>query len=106
MGLESGSQRPTMLLAVAGQAVLGLVKSLSGGVRSAGIVVMSREGASASRVDPGVVVAPDVDWFNNRRIHSSLGDLSPAEFETALYDEVDPAAEAGSETTEALRNPV
>ena len=39
--------------------------------------------------------ADDVEWatliyidrFNNRRIHSSLGDLSPAEFEAAFYDE-------------------
>ena len=47
-----------------------------------------------------------IDWFNNRRIHSSLGDLPPAEFEAAFYDETNPAAEAGSQTTESLRNPV
>ena len=26
-----------------------------------------------------------VDWYNNRRLHSSLGYLSPAEYETAHY---------------------
>ena len=47
-----------------------------------------------------------IDWFNNRRIHSSLGDLSPAEFEAAFYDETEPVNEAGSETIESLGNPV
>ena len=47
-----------------------------------------------------------IDWFNNRRIHGSLDDLSPAEFEATFYDETNPAAEAGSQTTESLRNPV
>jgi len=47
-----------------------------------------------------------IDWFNNRRIHGSLDDLSPAEFEDAFCDETNPAAEAGSQTTESLRNPV
>ncbi len=26
-----------------------------------------------------------VDWFNNRRLHSALGDVPPAEFEAAYY---------------------
>lgn len=26
-----------------------------------------------------------VDWFNNRRLHSELGDIPPAEFETEYY---------------------
>ena len=47
-----------------------------------------------------------IDWFNNRRIHSSLGDLPPAEFEAAFYDVTEPGEEAGSQTTESLRNPV
>jgi putative transposase len=26
-----------------------------------------------------------VDWFNNRRLHSELGDIPPAEFEELYY---------------------
>lgn len=26
-----------------------------------------------------------VDWFNNRRLHTALGDVPPAEFEAAHY---------------------
>ncbi len=26
-----------------------------------------------------------VDWFNNRRLHSALGDVPPAEFEATHY---------------------
>ena len=26
-----------------------------------------------------------VDWFNQRRLHSELGDIPPAEFETLYY---------------------
>jgi len=47
-----------------------------------------------------------IDWFSNRRIHSSLGDLSPAEFEAAFYNETESANQAASETSESLRNPV
>ena len=47
-----------------------------------------------------------VDWFNNRRIHSSLDDLSPAAFEAAFYAENEAVISAASETIESLRNPV
>ena len=26
-----------------------------------------------------------IDWFNNRRLHSELGDIPPAEFEALYY---------------------
>ena len=29
-----------------------------------------------------------VDWYNNRRLHSSLGNVPPAEFEAAYYDQI------------------
>ncbi len=31
------------------------------------------------------VTASWVDWYNNRRLHSTLGDIPPEEFETAYY---------------------
>ena len=30
-------------------------------------------------------IAAWVDWYNQRRLHSSLGMISPTEFETAHY---------------------
>ena len=31
-----------------------------------------------------------VDWFNNTRLHGSLGDIPPAEFEAAYYAQLAP----------------
>jgi transposase InsO family protein len=37
-----------------------------------------------------------VDWFNNRRLLSSIGDVPPAEFEAMYYAaKKSPAQEAG-----------
>jgi putative transposase len=38
-----------------------------------------------------------VDWFNRRRLHSELGMVPPAEFEAIYYDQMEPAALAGSQ---------
>ncbi len=37
-----------------------------------------------------------VDWYNNRRIHSGCGNMSPADFESLFYmqDEADIVAES------------
>ncbi len=35
-----------------------------------------------------------VDWFNNRRLLESIGDIPPAELEQAYYDQFDSQAEA------------
>ena len=35
-----------------------------------------------------------VDWFNNRRLLESIGDIPPAELEQAYYDQLDSQAEA------------
>jgi putative transposase len=32
-----------------------------------------------------------IDWFNHRRLHSSIGDVPPAEFEAAYYAALEPA---------------
>jgi putative transposase len=38
-----------------------------------------------------------VDWFNQRRLHSELGMVPPAEFETAHCHQSTPAAMAGTQ---------
>jgi transposase InsO family protein len=39
-----------------------------------------------------------VDWFNNRRLLEPIGNVPPAEFEQAYYDEVEASAEAAGLT--------
>lgn len=34
-----------------------------------------------------------VEWYNNRRLHSSLGMISPTEFEAAHYADTEPRAD-------------
>lgn len=40
-----------------------------------------------------------IDWFNHRRLHSSIGDAPPVEFEQTYYDAME---EAGIQTVEPL----
>ena len=35
-----------------------------------------------------------VDWFNHRRLLGPIGDVPPAEFEQAYYDQLDESARA------------
>jgi transposase InsO family protein len=35
-----------------------------------------------------------VDWFNNRRLLEPIGDIPPAEFEQAYYDQLEGQAVA------------
>jgi transposase InsO family protein len=35
-----------------------------------------------------------VDWYNNRRLHTSIGSLPPAEYEVAYYADRDGSAVA------------
>lgn len=32
-----------------------------------------------------------IEWFNNRRIYSALGDVPPAEYEANFYHQAEPA---------------
>ncbi|MEU5807734.1 integrase core domain-containing protein, partial [Streptomyces sp. NPDC047718] len=34
-----------------------------------------------------------VEWYNNRRLHSSLGMISPTEYEAAHYADTEPRAD-------------
>jgi transposase InsO family protein len=47
--------------------------------------VMRPKGGWASVRDVEIAVAEYVDWFNHRRLHGELGQVPPAEFETAHW---------------------
>ena len=42
----------------------------------------------------GLATAPWVEWWNQRRLHGSLGNLPPAEFEAAYHRQLDGGAVA------------
>ena len=53
-------------------------------------------GSFKSIDDVEYATAAWVDWYNSRRLHGSLGMLSPAEFEAAHYDDTDLTSELES----------
>jgi len=42
-----------------------------------------------------LATAQYVDWFNNRRLHTAIGGVPPAEREAAYYAQNQPPPEAG-----------
>jgi len=44
--------------------------------------VIRHQGPGRSLEQVELATARWVDWYNNRRLHGSLGDIPPAEFET------------------------
>ena len=48
------------------------------------------DGPYRSIADVEYATAAWVDWYNNRRLHSSLGMLSPLEYEHAHYTALNP----------------
>jgi hypothetical protein len=49
---------------------------------------------AGERVDQGLEFG-GVDWFNNRRLHSAIGDVPPHEHETNYYAQHQPQPAAG-----------
>lgn len=47
-----------------------------------------RTGGLATRADVDDVVVEWVHWYNNARLHSTLGYRTPVEFEALYYDEI------------------
>lgn len=47
-----------------------------------------RAGALAAKADVDDVVVEWVHWYNNARLHSTLGYRTPVEFEELYYDEI------------------
>ena len=58
--------------------------------------LLSRRGPWKSIGDVGLAVAESVDWYNNGRLHGSLGDIPPIELETLHYSENLPPRLVGS----------
>ena len=42
-----------------------------------------------------MVTAGYIDWYNNRRLHTAIGGIPPAEHEAAYYAQTQPPTEAG-----------
>lgn len=49
-----------------------------------------------TRRDLEIAIVEWIDWYNHRRLHSELGDVPPAEHETAWYLQQDLALHAGN----------
>ncbi|MFD4577873.1 transposase, partial [Streptomyces sp. NPDC058417] len=51
------------------------------------------EGSWKTIAEVEYATASWVEWYNNRRLHSSLGMISPTEFEAAHYADTEPQAD-------------
>jgi len=60
--------------------------------------LIKKEGPWRSLADVELATAEYVNWFNTRRLHTTIGGVPPAEFETAYYAQTQPDPEAGSNT--------
>jgi putative transposase len=60
--------------------------------------LIKKEGPWRSLTDVGLATAEYVDWFNTRRLHTSIGGVPPAEYEAAYYAQTQPDPEAGPNT--------
>ena len=49
--------------------------------------ILAAKGPWKSIDDVEIAVAEWVDWYNTSRLHGSLGDIPPAEYEAAYYAE-------------------
>ncbi len=64
----------------------GFVESINGLYKAECIrTTVFHEGPYRSIVDVEFATAGWVDWYNSRRLHSSLGNVAPIEFEQAHY---------------------
>ncbi|MFJ2469525.1 integrase core domain-containing protein [Glutamicibacter sp. NPDC087583] len=67
----------------AAETVMGLVKNEAVARNSP-----FRTGALAAKADLDDVVVECMHWYNNARLHSTLGYRTPVEFEDLYYDEI------------------
>jgi putative transposase len=57
--------------------------------------LIKKEGPWRSLADVELATAGYVDWYNTRRLHTSIGGIPPAEHEAAYYAQTQPNPEAG-----------
>ena len=60
--------------------------------------LIKKDGPWRSMADVELATADYVDWFNNKRLHTAIGGIPPAEYEAAYYAQTQPDAEAGPNT--------
>ena len=54
--------------------------------------LIRRRGPWRTLDDVEIATLEYVDWFNNRRLHTELGDIPPAEHEATYYRQITPPA--------------
>jgi putative transposase len=57
--------------------------------------LIKKTGPWKTLADVEPATADYVDWYNTRRLHTSIGGIPPAEHEAAYYAQTQPATEAG-----------
>jgi putative transposase len=57
--------------------------------------LIKKDGPWKSLADVELATAGYVDWFNARRLHTSIGGIPPAEHQAAYYAQIQPDPEAG-----------
>ena len=60
--------------------------------------LIKKDGPWKSLADVELATAEYVGWYNTRRLHTAIGGVPPAEFETAYYAQNQPDPEAGPNT--------
>ncbi len=57
--------------------------------------LIKKAGPWKTLADVELATAGYVDWYNNRRLHTAIGGIPPAEYEAAYYAQTQPSTEAG-----------
>jgi putative transposase len=58
--------------------------------------LINKQGPWKSLADIELATAGYIEWFNNRRLHSAIGHIPPAEHEASYYAQTEPRLPAGA----------
>ena len=58
--------------------------------------LINKQGPWKSLADIELATAGYIGWFNNRRLHSAIGHIPPAEHEADYYAQTEPRLPAGA----------